>query len=83
MGNDGAIVFDEVTREANELRIQLVDCANNLSGIATIAFVMEIGDVQKARLSGAGFELGDPQISRLNEARISAEHRRKRECGQA
>ena len=41
-------IFNQIAGEADKLRIQFVDCANDFRRIIGVAFVMEIGEMNEA-----------------------------------
>ena len=68
-------VLYDIARKADELRREIIDCANDLRGIADVAFVVEVAEMNEAAVTRASaqIEFGDPQRCRLDEPRIGPE----------
>ena len=75
-------VFDQVARETDELRRELVDRAHHFGGILDIAFVMEVSDMNEpAWPASIEIEVRHAERSRFDETGIGAERGRQGQRG--
>ena len=78
-------LFHDVAGETNEFRRKLVDGADDIRCVSHVAFVVKVGEMDKAAIPTAArqLEVSDTERGRLDEPRVGPERRRHRQRGQA